>query len=380
METHTDIPKNSDSLEPIREPSHPEKNQFDTANAAFRLLGAVTRTGENHGTERPLSVRRERARLFTEIKSTDDRTAKRSALNEAHQRDEVLRQILNQHTVDINTSEYGAASARYAKIDPPNAEVFDSGKGPIVIIPGISNDIACMDAVAMEAALSGRQVYILGYPGSYMGTVDEDFTEAVERSESYEAHAGFFKNALKSILPDEQNMELWGFSTGGPIVANILSDDENLRKKISDAVLINPAGAVKRTNIGLFSGLAKEGLTAIAHPKTYSAYVLTTGRKDTGRPELPEQKKRKNRIFSSLLKKIRTVSDDWETMRVRDGGTITVVAGDSDDVTLCRNSFSESKKPDNPQVRVVPFPGRHSAPLVNAKQLIDALRDTTEEL
>lgn len=356
---------------------YPEKNLVDHFEYLFRIFGVVTRKNtprpkfERTGPERPLSVRRERARLYKLFRGTDKKkdAGKRKLIrNEARDKDDILRQFLKQGEVKVSSPELGEVSARYTEMDPPKERVTEK-KPPIVLIPGLANDLECVDALAQELAFSGRKIIVIGHPDSWMGQVSPEFTQAVEHSPTLAPHARFFSEAIQKILPDAAELELWGFSTGGPAVMEMLASDPHLSKKVTEAVLINPIGAVQQTSRQLWTGLVKEIKSWIS--PSFSSYVLTAGREKGETPEAPGQRKLKIRVRNALMKRIREPSVHWSEAKVREDGRIVVVAGQSDDVTQCRKTFNQKTPLPNAQMKVVEFPGNHAAPLAHARELIE---------
>ena len=105
---------------------YPEKNAIDSAGfeRLFRLLGAVTRKSRarldsENKIERPLSFRYARARLYNLFRSTSDRNERKKILEEAHDRDELLRQFLQQGEVNVYTPDIGSAAAQFTVLNPP---------------------------------------------------------------------------------------------------------------------------------------------------------------------------------------------------------------------------------------------------------------------
>ncbi|HLD64339.1 MAG TPA: hypothetical protein VI913_05590 [Candidatus Peribacteraceae bacterium] len=357
---------------------YPEKNAIDSAafERLFRLLGAVTRKSRarldsENKIERPLSFRYARARLYNLFRSTSDRNERKKILEEAHDRDELLRQFLQQGEVNVYTPDIGSAAAQFTVLNPPKKNESQHG-APIVLIPGISNDLACVDFVAQELAQSGRKTIVIGHPESYVGKADAKFSDAVQRSATFEPHARFFTEAIQKLTVDEPEIELWGISTGAPIIAEILAREPQLANRVQNAVLINPASSVAQSKRQLWTGLLKEMKENLRHPSNMAVQVLTHGKVG---PKDQEQLAMRKNIMAALLQRICEPSPYWKQARVRPGGSIVVVSGKSDDVTHCRDYFNDKIMPLNPQMKVAMFDGNHAGPCVRPAEVIKLITE-----
>jgi len=363
------------NLERKQEKRDPEANMLDKLDGAFYFLGAVTRKNigkiENSKPERPLSVRRERAELYKRFKKTKNTEERKQIVQEARERDSALEQFLNQGEVEVSDEDFGEAKARFSIINPQQ-EKEKRDKPPIVFIPGISNDLACVETISQELSLSGRRVITIAFPESFMGRVSEKFAERCEQVPGYATHAKFFEEAIKKILP-EGDIELWGYSTGGPISAKMLTNNPEFSKRVKDAVLINPAGSVEQSKKQLSFGVAKE-VRGMASKDT-AKFVMTVGRKIREDVEVmaPEHEKLRNQIFGTLMDRIQHKSPDFNSMRVREGGKITVVSYDKDDITKCRKFFNPKNQPENPQVKTMVLKGCHMTPVTKPKELLSKI-------
>jgi len=360
---------------------YPETNAIDAAafEKLFRVLGAVTRKSRarlesGREIQRPYATRYARAKLLKLFRSTNDREERKKIINEGHQRDELLQQFLKQGDVQVSSAELGENSARFTVLTPPpGKEITD--KPPIILIPGISNDLACVDLLAQEIAHSGRSTIVIGYPESYMGVVSPQFVDAVEQSPSFGPHAKFFGEAIKKLSCDQPEIELWGVSTGGPIVAEILVREPELAKRVRDAVLVNPAGTMKQSQLKLWKGLVSEMKASVRHPSNIAAQVLTQGRTP---PDTPEQIANKKKVFGTLMQRICEPSPYWTEAKVRDGGNIVIIAGQSDNVTHCRDCFNNQVPLPNSQMKVVNFAGNHGGPCIRPAETIRLVNEVQQ--
>lgn len=360
-----------------QEPVVPEENLLENHQSLFYKLAKVTRASLIPRTEshRPLSLRTERAQLFKEVVEA----RKKGLTGEAHSiifeakiRDEIAKQYLNQGEVSVEFSDLGEQKARFIHIKPPKE--VDKNLDPIFLIPGISNDIDCVGWLVQELAYQGREVVTVGFPDSFMGSVTSQFADAVEGSESYGPHTIFFKQALNKLIFDGKKKELWGYSTGAPIIAEMLQD-ENLRRRVSKAVLICPASSSDMSKTDLNLGIAQDGVFLASKLSDTSKYTFTKGRNESEviEPEGKVQRGLKEKIFNRLLTKVRNKKDTWKSARVNDGGEIVVVSGQKDNMTRSRKTFYDEPelRKFNPQIRLVDLPdGHHVTPLIQPEVVL----------
>ncbi len=356
-----------DSLKHLETEGSPEKNAVNVFEKFFRAVGWVTHKSRTRNRyARPLSLKRERAQVLEKVWAETDKENRKELIGQARQKDEILTQFLNQQEIRVEVSETGEQMARFAWIKPKEGEE-KPGEPPIFLIPGAANDLSCVETLAWELALEGRMVVVVGYPDSIMGEVSEEFANKVEKSQNYEAHAEFFAKALDQLIPDGE-VEMWGFSTGAPIVAQMLSNPE-LSKRVGKAVLMAPASSVDQTNSSFVAGLVAEVGQLLLDYKNIPKYTWTTGRKN----EDLNHKKRREKSLKYLFKKVQTgMSNLWENARVKEGGVIQVVSGRDDRVTKSRDYFGEFES-KNPQLRVIEIEGGHAAALLDPERVLSQI-------
>lgn len=379
FQPHTNGEVNGEAKGPLRKQlrGYPEKHALQIAESIFRILGMVTRKNKTKEMHRPTSVRRTRAKILKLFKGTNDRAERTSLTKEAKDRDVILKQFLHQGDVEVSLNGMGNVASRFVDIAPP-PEREQKGKPPIVLIPGISNDVACVDSLVQELAYSGRRVITIAFPESWMGTIDEQFEKAVGESETFAPHAEFFANAIRQILP-RGDMELWGFSTGGPLAAEMLSKDEAFAERVTDAVLLNPAGSAQLNPTKLWRGVANEARSILT--PDFALAVLTNGRAPSEVPEAKGQRGLKEAVFGHLLQRVCNVSPYWKDAHVKEGGSIVVLAGEKDDMTHCRTAFRPGSKPfGNTNITSIAFPGTHNSPVLRPVEVIDVVTKKQKEL
>ena len=363
-----------------REPITPEKNLLESRalQALFSHISRITRSSFIPGTEsqRPLSLRAKRSELYKKAKEARSKGLKEEAkliFQEGRFRDEIAKQYLNQGEVKVVFNNLGEQRARFNIVKPP--ESLDKHLPPIYLIPGISNDIDCVGWLIQELAFQGREVITVAFPESFMGTVTEEFVRSVEQSQIYEPHTEFFKRALQELIPSGRDFELWGFSTGSPIVSEILQD-EALQGQVARAVLLCPASSIDVSSLSLKSGITQDIVYLLHHIGYAPKYTFSRGRKDSIDQEDAGQRQLKERVFNALLGKVRKKHDLWQKARVKNSGEIIVVSGELDNITKSRKIFNDEEqlKRINPQIRLFNIPkGRHMSPLIYPEAILPGI-------
>jgi pimeloyl-ACP methyl ester carboxylesterase len=356
----------------------PEINKLEAFSNLFRRLGAITSKSRIRNTEsdRPFSLLAKRAELHkevTEARGAKDTKKTEDLLHEAHMRDEIAKQYLTQGEVTIDMGELGKQTARYVEVKPPAER--NKNLPTIFLIPGISNDIDCVGWLIQELAWEGRTVVCAGFPESHMGKTTEAFARAVKDSKEYGPHSQLFSAELKTLIPDGE-VELWGQSTGVPILEQILQDPE-IQKRVTRAVGLNPASSVDQTLMSLYSGTAREAAYLAGEFKNLPKYTLSGGRREMdGIAKNTPQAQLNKEVMNTLLERVRTKMDLWKTAKVKEGGTITIVSGDKDFMTRSSEEFTDEAKfqVKNPQMRVVRLPEcHHSTVLIHPEEVLDRL-------
>lgn len=260
----------------------------------------------------------------------------------------------------------GIQTARYVKLVPPEPLQNDLTKRPIIVlIPGISNDLDCVGTLMQEAVFMGRRITSIAYPESFMGTVTEQFAKVVEGSLDYTPHVDFFKAAISKLLKEGELIELWGYSTGAPIVEQILNDSQ-FQERTTNAVLLCPASSVDQSAGSLNMGLLNEIGLLKKHFPFLSRFTLTAGSKEPGDKQ---QEGLRKRVMNGLLKKVVRKYDFWKQAKVRKGGNIILVSGQHDQVTKSHQAIGEFSQ--NPQIQVLPLrDGYHATPGINPQGVL----------
>ncbi len=361
MKEHYSFPKSENFGEIIKEKNEPVKNLVESLEKIYYFQSKVTQSskfnrseGDREGQERPMFLRKRRADILHQIETSSDRSEKENLLAKAKALDEITAQYLNQQDVSIRLPEFGeeSISARIAIVKAP--EEFkteeDNKADPIFFIPGISNDIECVNNVIAEIAMQGRDVITVGYPEGFSGHITEDFVKDVEQKSGVDAHAAFFKEVFNKVQKEfGRPMEMWGLSMGAPITAKILNDPE-YQEKVSQAVLLFPAQSVDMSSTSMTMGSAKE----FNYLKNKTATLnWTVG---TNREVKTDQLKLRKKVLGINVKKMLAKDESWKTASVREGGVITVVSGLKDEITKSYQADEEFKNGD---LRVIELPDAH---------------------
>ncbi len=387
-----------------QEYQNPEGNALSRLNGLFRLVGMVTHDSpirsvdktwnrlsekapiaQNRGIERSASLRTTRAHLLEEYRRIPKENAegRKKLITEAHQRDEIAAQFLNQGNVKITIGELGEQSAKYTILNPKS-----EANPPIFFIPGISNDLSCVEALSQELAYkTGRKVYVVGMIDSIEGQATQKFADAISKSPDFGPYAEFFKGAINA-LTESSKIELWGHSTGGPLITEILNDPR-FQSKVINAVLLNPASSANISIPELVSGITNEFKNIIS--KNMPKYTLSADRwgkgvidkiadlvlkKSPTQTEVQDEQQRKIKgsINSTMMKKVCSIEDSWKAAKVKNGGKIVVYSGRQDYMTRSSEVFKGDDqsmaylKQQNPQLEVIDDQaGYHTTPLIDNK-------------
>jgi hypothetical protein len=349
----------------------PEYNAVEKLNGILYSIGAVTKNSRiphaENNPHRPLWLRAKRAELYRRLSNKSSVPEKIFA--EARARDEIASQYLSQGDVLVNMPGLGEQRARYTLIEPPDSrKSLENGpKPPIFLIPGMSNDIDCVGALTQELPYEGRNVIVVGFPESFMGSTTEGFAKAVEESKDYSPHVEFYKNAIKALLGEHGDIELWGFSTGSPIIAQILNDAE-YQQRVTNAVFIAPASCVDQSSLQLSLGTAHETKEVLKEFGSSGKYTLTGINRGLQQLDKPHMKLR-TRILKAMYKRAGQKSPWYAGARVKEGGNIVVVSGGNDEITKsykAKDTFSE-----NPQMIMLEDPKwHHSTSLLHPERVV----------
>lgn len=360
---------------PVQETSEPTENLVENFGNLFYKLGQVTsakyihRSDDNPEIKRPLFARNTRARLYNQFKETPKgKTEERSKIiHEAHLRDEITRQYLNQGEITVALSLLGEQKARFISIVPPESTRTPEteSKSPIFLIPGISNDIECVGGLVHEMAMRGRRVVVVAHPESFKGRVTKEFADAVEKDNGFGPHVEFFKQAIDKLMGENEKLELWGYSAGAPIIESILNDPK-YQAKTENAVLLCPASSVDQSKMSMNIGIINEFRMLINRFKVFPSLSYTKGGND---PKDAEQIPLRKKVFGLMMNRVMTHVDYLKNARVREGGNIVIVSGRKDRIT--KSSDVNKEFLQNPQVRILDLQnGYHASPGVEAEKIL----------
>ena len=346
-------------------------------------------TGENgnvQASDRTLALRRTRRELMGQVRKNQNVQERKDLVAQGHARDELAEQFMSgQEEVVVSLGELGEQMARFVVLTPPEtrrSEAQDS-RPPIFLLPGISNDLESMGMLPQELAFSGRKVVLIGFPESWHGEATDAFGKATESTTSYEPHTTFFKKAIEAIrekqavqdkIGDASEIDLWGYSTGAAIAAEILTDPQ-FRQQIANAVIIAPPSCVDQKNLKIFgqeiplpTAIIKQ-LFENVRPKNVkdAAKLNVTNRHDIQYTE--DHRKRMTRTYNALREKVLRRNNWWKKdLQVKAGGRITVISYENDELTKSREVVDEIAQ--NPKLNVIELPGSHNTPLTKPEIVV----------
>lgn len=356
---------------PLRtqERSLPENDKVNALDKLFYAATFITRKSmaeHKAGIERTRQLRRVRAKLYKELKKIphDQKESRQAIFDEAHARDNIEAQFLNQGNVEVTLPNLGTQSSRFTIVELPESQKPPEAIGlpPIVFIPGISNDTAYGISLVEELALKGRKVITLAYPESSLGNLTPEFAQAFAQSKTYEPHTTYFKEAIGK-LTGTGPIEVWGHSTGSAIAGNLLADAE-FASRVENAVLLSPASSVNQSNNSLKIGLGHDLMALKRDLPEFSKFAYIPQGGEEGSP--------KRLVYDSMLKHVRT-KFDYTTSHVKEGGKIIIISGPNDRVVKSSDAKEDFER--NPQVTFREMPNAyHSTPTLKPEATINLVQ------
>ncbi len=291
--------------------------------------------------------------------------------------DEIALRYLDQGTVRIELPNLGIQEAKYSFVrTPPGVEKT----GPtIFLVMGFVNDLGSMGNFIAQAVLEGRDVCVVGFPDSSQGKITPEFVKAVKETDSYKPYSDFYKRAIDLFKDQLGEFELWGYSTGCPIGAEILTDPK-YQQMIKSAVFMNSAGSTPVGELQFSLGVGIEFVRHLFKPGILPRYSYVNRRKPgEDNIEGQEQIKLKEESADILMKKIRRRADAWDRMRVAEGGKIMVVSGRADNITYSRRAH-EVLKTRNDQVHTLLLPGGHMDLITESQVLLPKILEFQKKI
>lgn len=358
---------------PVKEVGHSLVGLFDL----YYKFGQVTKErfagikGKEEGIERSPWARMERAQLLKKLKRGEVSLEFVNA--EKRKVDEVDLQFTKQKNADIEVLDLGTQSAYYADINLPDQlkSPEDTAKPPIFFMPAFAGDLYGVESLIKEEAMHGRRVISIAYPESHLGRTTEAFARSVEESSAYESHTTYFKQAINKLLGKDTEFELWGYSTGATLSAEILSDPE-FQGRVKTAVFISPMSVVDQSKAEFTKGALDEIPRAVflKHGWKTSDVGVVLGPKSPGDKE---NMSRRKRIADALEKKIIKKKDVWRNVKVKNG-KVVLVSGRNDEITKSNRALDYFSGLN--QYAVIDFKNAsHLTPLTRAKYLVGKIEE-----
>jgi len=312
-----------------------------------------------------------RAQILKDIKESNVSRENVVALGKVI--DVIDSQFAKQKDTQIDIPGLGIQSAYGTEINlPDNLKTPEQiSKSPIFLIPALSGDLYGVEPLMKELAKSGRRVISLAYPESFLGQTTEEFARSVEESTTYEPHVSYFKQAINKLIGEGSEFELWGYSTGSSIAAEILAEPA-FQQRAKNAVLISPVSVVDQSKPSFNFGIAREGvkIAKMSHGWKVSDVSMVLGSKT---PLEKDNKTRRKRIYNALIgNKVIKKLDIWESARVNNGEIIVVSAG-KDEIAKSNKALNDFERLD--QYKVVDYrEGSHLSPLTNAEYVVRSIQ------
>ncbi len=360
--------KNRKGFEITKYPVVEIAHLIDQLANLFYRMGMATRPSPAGGSvinplriERTLGSRMFRARLYYRLMDYRRIDMYPDKMRTARIYDEFDRQFLHQSPLEIDLGPLGKQMAYYVDVNL-NQDKMNS-QPTVFIIGGHSGDLHGALPLVKSFAINGRRVIAVGYPESYLGQTTENFAQAVEQRNDYSAHSEFFKATIAKLCGNSE-IVLCGYSTGGPIVAEILNDP-HFSKRVTDAIAFAPASSVDQTYEDLKKGIKNEIWYQIRHFNEfpYISEVIGLKREFVSRWEAKAHRKLRKRISEALIRKATRKTTVWQSARVNQGH-IMIVNFESDKITKSDEAYKRGVFKDiNPQLYVETIRGSHLAPL-----------------
>lgn len=383
-----------EKVDPVKEFANlAEANWFDLFHSLGRttdkrLAGASTPSVNPQKVERSLHTRVERARLYKDL--VKERTLQRKTQSRIkvakvdwaeinrykHDLDTFDRQFLNQGNFSIDIPGLGIQGSRYVVVELPSKKEIANSNPPIFLVPALSGDLTGVAPLIREATLQGRKVICVGYPESFMGKTTDAFAQASQNSPNFEPHTTYFKKAIAALVGPQGDLELWGYSTGGGLVTEILNDPD-FQQRVSNAVIIAPGGSVEQSRLDVIKGVLHEFKEVFKRFGSIHDTAVTYARKTP--LEAAHQALRNKIFFSTLFNKVGRRVNSWEGIKVREGGKIVIVTGRRDEITKSYKVNQDLSQSPNSQIRLLEFSkGSHVFPLTAAREVMEKIAEVRD--
>ena len=354
----------------MTERNYPQYPMFDKPKTKDILYGVGLITHESNlkktDEKRPLAERMDRAEFYKEFLKTDNKEKRKEILSKAKELDNVFNQFSqNQQEIKINIDGLGEQMARYIILEPSKP----SDQPPIILLPGISNDLEGIGEMPIKLVASGRRVIEIAYPESWHGKVTKEFGDAVKVSDKFEPHTMFFKKAINQIIGEVGQIDLWGVSTGALIASNLLADNE-FKQRVDKAALLVPPGEINHKNFNI--SMSKEFLS------TSRKFWLTTKVSVSNPEKINTSEKHRELMLHThyalkekILKKYLWWNRNLETGT---GNKTVVIIGNKDHITEAKKGKREIESNKTLNLYSIKL-GNHSTPAVEAEMVINLVNN-----
>jgi hypothetical protein len=306
----------------------------------------------------------DRADLFKEVaKCWEDKEKVREILDKANELDSLyIQYTLGKKQVEVDMKETGRQSSSYVILEPKKS---DQNKRPIVIIPGISNDLDGLGSFPIKLALSTqRKVVLVAYPESNNGKVTKDFATGVEKSDNFGPHTFFFQSAINKIMGEETEIDICGVSAGS-IIATELMKDGDFNKRVNQYNLLVPPGIRKARFI---KGALRE-FKSLVLDGGYKRIpqIITTDLKSNWKTEIDY--KAGQQTFNALKRKLMQEYPWWKNKLISGKGKkTTVIIAKEDGVTNGIDGIKRLEQNENLDIKTIK--GEHGVMSMKAEEVI----------
>lgn len=358
----------------MSERNYPQYPMMDNpaAKKGFYAAGLITRESRLIGSDdekRPLALERDRGEFLREFFKTNNKQERKEILERASELDKIYVQFLeNQQEVNVNIDSLGEQMARFVILEPSKP----SNEPPIILLPGISNDLEGTGELPIKLAASGRKVIEIAYPESWHGKVTREFGDAVKNSDRYQPHTEFFRSAINRIVGENSQIDLWGVSTGSLIASNLLADD-GFKKRVDNAALLVPPGEIDHKNFNI--SMLKESLNEAKKLHLLTKLSVSNLKKiDTS----DEHRQLMLHTFEPLKEKVIHKYLWWNrNLETGTGKKTVVIIGEKDHVTEAKRGKKEIET--NKTLKLFSIKsGNHSTPLVEPEMVIKLIKNLQE--
>lgn len=199
-----------------------------------------------------------------------------------------------------------------------------------------------VESFAVEYALrTGDKVYVIGQPDGASGYMSNAFADAAVRdanppyfdlkrqfqSPTYEPHTQFMKQVISTVVPHNEQFDLYSHSGGGIFAKNLLHDPD-ISQRVKNAVFLNPAGV--HTSFTLFPQAFRRLIlfqSASSFIRDLPQIFRSTFELDRNEPKHTPAFWFRDRVTVAIQSGTHYRQPDWDSMKVNGGKIVLYVGG-----------------------------------------------------